>query len=388
MNNQIKKILEGTSSVLPISDLEKKIQSGKELIIKLGADPTAPNLHLGHAVVLDKLRDLQNLGHQIVFLIGDFTARIGDPTGKSKTRPPLSEEQILENTKTYVSQIGRILDMSKTKIVYNSHWFDKLTSRDWINICGKVTLARIIERDDFSKRLANNSPIGFHELLYPLLQAYDSVHLKADIEVGGTDQTFNLMMGRFLQESMNLESQVVITMPILEGLDGVEKMSKSLKNDIGLTEKPENVFGKIMSISDEAMWKYYKILLRYSDEEIEEIKNKIHPIENKKNLAYLILKRYWSNDDAEKGKLSFEDKFQNKKYDTANVVNLDKNNYLIIDLIIILDNTLSRSEVRRLLSAGAISINDEKILSDKLNIDLKNNDIIKVGKHKIYKINF
>lgn len=388
MNNQIKKILEGTASVLPISDLEKKIQSGKELIIKLGADPTAPNLHLGHAVVLDKLRDLQNLGHQIVFLIGDFTARIGDPTGKSKTRPPLSEEQILENTKTYVSQIGRILDMSKTKIVYNSHWFDKLTSRDWINICGKVTLARIIERDDFSKRLANNSPIGFHELLYPLLQAYDSVHLKADVEVGGTDQTFNLIMGRFLQESMNLESQVVITMPILEGLDGVEKMSKSLKNDIGLTEQPENVFGKIMSISDEAMWKYYKVLLRYSDEEIEEIKNKIHPIENKKNLAYLILKRYWSNDDAEKGKLSFEDKFQNKKYDTANIVNLDKNNYLIIDLIIILDNSLSRSEVRRLLSAGAISINDEKILSDKLNIDLKINDIIKVGKHKIYKINF
>jgi tyrosyl-tRNA synthetase len=386
IESQIKKICEGTASVIPLKDLEKKLLKGIPLNIKLGADPTAPNLHLGHVVVLEKLKDLQDLGHQILFLIGDFTGRIGDPTGKSKTRPPLTEEQIEENTKTYISQIGKVLDLSKTKIVYNSAWLDKLTSRDWIKLCSKVTLLQIIEREDFSKRLTEKTPIGFHELLYPILQAYDSVVLKADIEIGGTDQTFNLMMGRSLQEEFNQEPQITITMPILEGLDGIQKMSKSLKNDIGLMDKPKDVFGKLMSISDKMMWKYYLLLLRKTETEIEYIKNSIHPIEAKKNLAYEVIKKYWSEKEAIEEKKIFEEIFQENIFENATVFNCDKNKYNIIDLIVLIDTKLSRSETRRLIESGAVSINKNKILDHKFIYNIIDNDFIKIGKHRIYKI--
>ena len=382
----IDKILEGTFSVLPIEELKKKLNKNIPLNIKLGADPTAPDLHLGHAVVLSKLKDLQDLGHRIIFIIGDFTARIGDPTGKSKTRPPLSEEQIQKNKETYINQLGRILDMSKVSIRFNSEWLDLMTSRDWIKLCGNVTLARIIEREDFKKRLNENTPIGLHELLYPMLQAYDSVILNADVEIGGTDQTFNLMMGRFLQEQIGQEPQVVITMPLLEGLDGVNKMSKSLNNYIGLTEEPNNVFGKIMSISDNMMWRYYEVVLRYSKEKIEEIKNNIHPIENKKNLAYEILIKFWSKIDAENAKKYFENNFQEKKYENLKEFKSDKNSYNIVDIVICIDNTLSRSEAKRLILSNSVSINDIKINDIYYNYSTNANDVFRVGKHRIYKV--
>lgn len=382
----INKILEGTHAVLPIEELKKKLNKNIPLNIKLGADPTAPDLHLGHVVVLNKLRDLQDLGHKIIFIIGDFTARIGDPTGKSKIRPPLSEEQIQKNKETYINQLGRILDMSKISIRFNSEWLDSMISRDWIRLCGNVTLARIIEREDFKKRFNENTPIGLHELLYPMLQAYDSVVLNADIEIGGTDQTFNLMMGRFLQEQIGQEPQIVITMPLLEGLDGVNKMSKSLNNYIGLTEEPNSVFGKIMSISDDMMLRYYEVVLRYSKEKIGEIKNNIHPIENKKNLAYEILIKFWSKIDAENAKKYFENNFQEKKYENLKEFKCDKNSYNIIDIIIFIDNTLSRSEAKRLILSNSISINDIKINDIYYNYSVNTNDIFKIGKHRIYKI--
>jgi tyrosyl-tRNA synthetase len=378
-----------TAAVLPNEDALKKLASKKKLVIKLGADPTAPDLHLGHAIVLEKLRDLQNLGHDIYFLIGDFTARIGDPTGKSKTRPPLSEEQIIKNTKTYIDQLSKILDMSKTNIVYNSHWLDKLSSKDWIKLCGSVTLARIIEREDFAKRIASNSAIGFHELTYPLLQGYDSVVLKADIEVGGTDQTFNLMMGRYLQEQMGQEPQVVITMPLLEGLDGVQKMSKSLNNYVGLTEEPSNAYGKILSINDTIMVKYFSILLRYTPSEIETIKA-MHPLEAKKRLAYEIVLKYWSQEEAALAQKQFEDKFQAKTYETVSDFILEKKEYNIVDLLTKLDNRLSKSQAKKLLISNSVSVNGKKISNFDENITKLNydNSVIKIGKHRIFKLIF
>ena len=383
--NQLEIILENTAQVFPKDELIKKLEKNIPLRIKLGADPTAPNLHLGHVVVLEKLRELQNLGHKIIFLIGDFTAKIGDPTGKSKTRPPLSDEEIKKNAQTYFQQIGRILDINKTEVVYNSTWIEPLNLNDWLKVCSKVTLSRLIERDDFKKRLNSQIPIGFHEMMYPLMQGYDSVYLKADIEVGGTDQTFNLIMGRHLQEQFEQEAQVVITMPLLEGLDGVNKMSKSLKNDIGLLDEPEDVFGKIMSINDSLMWNYYKILLRFSKEQIDLLK-KDHPMDVKKNLAYLILKKYWSENCANKGKSDFSNKFQNKNYETAKELFLEKNEYKLVDLIILADNELSKSEAKRLVNSNSISINNEKIVDENFIYKKNNGDVLKIGKIRIYKI--
>lgn len=256
--NQFEQLIISTEQTIPLDEFKKKLSTGKKLKIKLGADPTAPDLHLGHAVVLAKLRQFQDLGHEIIFLIGDFTARIGDPTGKSKTRPPLTEEQIKTNAKTYLEQVGKILDLSKTTLRYNSEWLGALSSTEWVKLCGQVTLARIIEREDFANRIANKQSVGFHELLYPIMQGYDSVELKADVELGGTDQTFNLLMGRYLQEQYGQEPQVIMTVPLLKGLDGVHKMSKSLGNSIGLTDPADQAYGKLMSMSDDLMWHYYE----------------------------------------------------------------------------------------------------------------------------------
>lgn len=385
MEKIIKKIIDGTVEVLPLDDLTKKLRKNKPLIVKLGADPTAPNLHLGHTVVLQKMRDLQDLGHSIKFLIGDFTARIGDPTGKSKTRPPLGEEEIKKNVATYVAQIGKVLDMSKAEIVFNAHWLDALTSREWLKIAGKVTVARILEREDFKKRYTSGAPIGFHEMFYPILQGYDSVFLKADIEIGGTDQTFNMLMGRFLQEEMRLEPQVVITMPLLVGLDGVQKMSKSLHNDIGLLEEPNNAFGKLMSISDKAMIEYYKILLRYNAEQINTL-NTIHPMDAKKQLAHKIIERYWGIKAANEGLTFFEKTFQKKEFDGVKEFLITYDTYNIIDLIICIDSNVSKSDVKRLLLANAVSINGNKINSLSFEYKYKNDDVIRIGKHIIYKL--
>ncbi|MBY0110180.1 MAG: tyrosine--tRNA ligase [Candidatus Babeliaceae bacterium] len=381
----------GTQEIFSLPALEKKIASNKKLIIKFGADPTAPDLHLGHAVVLSKLRQLQDLGHHIIFLIGDFTARIGDPTGRSKTRPPLTQEQIQKNSKTYLDQVGKILDTSKSTIAYNSTWLSPIALDQWLKICGQVTVARIIEREDFAKRLAEQTPIGMHELMYPLLQGYDSIALKADIELGGTDQTFNLLMGRHLQEAHGMEGQVCITLPLLEGLDGVQKMSKSYGNIIGLAEPAQDAFGKLMSISDTLMWRYYILLLLTPYEKIVAMQNNViagtaHPMDLKKQMAFRIVERFWSKPEAENSLKSFEQLFQKRDYSHALHVTISPQEISIIELVKQLPEKLSSTEIRRRIQAGAISVDGEKITDITTNILPKTGMVIKVGKHAIYKI--
>lgn len=382
----------GAEQVLPLEALEKKLATGRPLKIKFGADPTAPDLHLGHTVVLSKLRQFQDLGHEIIFLIGDFTARIGDPTGRLKTRPPLSLEEIQKNTKTYFDQVSRVLDPKKLKVCYNSEWLDKLTANEWIKLCAHVTVARITEREDFAKRLKEKQPISLHELLYPLLQAYDSVVLKADVELGGTDQTFNLLMGRFLQEQYGQEGQVILTMPILEGTDGVAKMSKSLGNTIALSDTPEDAFGKLMSISDVLMWKYVKLLLHKDAQEISQMQERVasgntHPMELKKSMAFDIISRFWSVEAAQKGREAFEHLFQKRDFSHAQeVVFPDGGPIGIIDLLRQIGAVATNSEARRLITEGAVSLNEEKVADDKAQITLQDGMKLKVGKRRFYTI--
>lgn len=390
--NSLALLCAGTTQVLPQDDLLKKLESGKKLIIKLGADPTSPDLHLGHTIVLSKMKQFQDLGHTIIFLIGDFTARIGDPTGRSKTRPPLTEEAIFKNTQTYIEQVSKVLDKEKIIIRYNSEWLDKLDSRDWIRLCSHVTLARIIEREDFANRLSNQISIGFHELLYPLLQAYDSVELKADVELGGTDQTFNLIMGRHLQEQYGQEPQVIMTVPILTGLDGVNKMSKSLGNTIGLTDPADQAYGKLMSISDELMWMYYELLLGKTVHEIDQLKHDVktglaHPMALKKALAHAIIAKFWSTSEGDSAQEAFEHLFQKRDFEHAQHVSLPANTpnpIGIVDLLKILDPVSSSSELRRLIEASAVTIGTTKITNIKAQIDWQPGLNIKIGKHKFY----
>jgi tyrosyl-tRNA synthetase len=390
-NNDFEKIKAGTESILPEGELEKKLKSGKKLNIKLGMDPTAADLHLGHAVVLSKMKLFQDLGHHIIFLIGDFTGRIGDPTGRSKTRPPLQEADIIANTKTYFEQVGRILDPEYITVRYNSEWLDALSSRDWITLCAHVTLARIIERDDFAKRLKANQSISFHELLYPLLQGYDSVALEADVELGGSDQTFNLLMGRYLQEQYGQEPQAILTVPLLEGLDGVQKMSKSYGNAIGLTESADKAYGKIMSISDELMWRYYQLLLHKTDVDIAAMQHDIktekkHPRDVKKELAHGIIARFWSPREAETAQQAFEALFQRKDYANAETVQAPEENPIwIVALLKHVAAAQSSSDARRLIQSGAVKINDEKYTDPQAYITIEPNMTLKVGKHRFYK---
>jgi tyrosyl-tRNA synthetase len=396
VNTDIKKLIAGTTAVIPLEDFQKKIASGRTLKIKLGIDPTSPDLHLGHAVVLSKLKDFQDAGHEIILLIGDFTGRIGDPTGRSKTRLPLTDEQITHNFKTYIDQVSKILDLSKVTIRYNSEWLGALTSKEWLQLCAKVTLSRIIERDDFKERMQAQQPIGFHELMYPLLQGYDSVALHSDVELGGNDQTFNVLMGRYLQEHFNQEPQVIMTLPLLPGLDGVAKMSKSLGNAIGLTEPADQVYGKLMSMSDTLMWTYYEILLQCSPEEINTMKEavasgKAHPMELKKALAYAIVQKFWGKKDADEAQVAFEHLFQKKDFDYAQEIALSElaepgTTILIMDLLKKINAASSSSEMRRLIEAGAVSIDGIKIVDFKAQVLLKPGTPVKVGKHKFYKV--
>jgi len=384
----------GTAQIIPEQELHKKWQSGKKLNIKLGMDPTAPDLHLGHAVVLSKLKQFQDNGHNVTFLIGDFTARIGDPTGRSKTRPPLSEEQIKQHMQTYFEQVGKILDPSKISIRYNSEWLSKLSCADLITICGKVTLARIIERDDFQKRMLAKEPIGMHELFYPLMQGYDSVILQTDIELGGTDQTFNLLMGRTLQEVYGQEPQVVITTPLLEGLDGVQKMSKSLGNAIGLAEPANQAFGKLMSISDTLMWRYCSVLLNIPDITIDHMQQDValgttHPMKIKKEMAHAVVSKFWSSPEADAALAHFEALFQKKDYSQAQETSLplDTPNPLwIVELLKQLGAVASSSEAKRLIESQAVHINEEIIKEFNAHIRWHSGMIVKVGKHRIYRI--
>jgi tyrosyl-tRNA synthetase len=290
--------------------LERSRATGKPLRVKAGFDPTAPDLHLGHTVLLRKLKHFQDLGHTVIFLIGDFTGMIGDPTGRSATRPPLRADEIMRNAKTYMAQVWKILSQAKTEVRFNSEWFDKVKSADWVRIAAKVTVSQMLEREDFHKRFLEEKPIALHELLYPLAQGYDSVALQADVELGGTDQKFNLLVGRELQRNYGQESQVVLTMPILEGLDGVQKMSKSLGNAIGINEPRLEIYGKVMSISDQMMWKYYELLTDVQVQEIEKMKSEVHPMEAKKELARRIVTDFHSAEAAAKAAEDWTKQFQ------------------------------------------------------------------------------
>src|SRR5438132_511835 len=299
LDEQLAFLAKGAVDLIERNDLKAKLSRGKPLTIKVGFDPTAPDIHLGHTVVMRKMKHFQQLGHRVIFLIGDFTGMIGDPTGKKATRPPLTTDEILQNAETYKQQVFKILDPVKTDVLFNSEWLGALGSEGMIRLAAKATLARILERDDFRRRWESHQPIALHELLYPLAQAYDSVALKCDVEMGATDQLFNLLVGRDLMREYGLEPQVVLTMPLLEGLDGVEKMSKSLGNYIGITEAPDQIFGKVMSISDELMWKYYVLCTDLTPAQIEEWKRDAHPIAAKQHLAKLIVSEFHGAEAAE-----------------------------------------------------------------------------------------
>lgn len=388
VQDQIKILSDGVAQLLPMDEFKSKLESKEALCIKLGVDPTSPDLHLGHAIVLGKMREFQDLGHTIIFLIGDFTTRIGDPTGKSKTRPPLTDEQILFNTQTYFDQVKRILDPAKTIVRYNSEWLGKLDFIQLVKLCAKVTVAHLIERDDFAKRLGQNQPIYLHEMLYPLMQGYDSVALEADVELGGTDQTFNLLMGRHLQELYGQEAQVILTMPILLGLDGVNKMSKSLNNAIGLTESPDQAYGKLMSISDDLMWHYYQMLLRYDPAQLTVVQQ-LHPMVAKKKLAHQVLVKYWSASAADGAQDTFEKLFQNRDYSAAEEVALPvgtASEISIVELLRLLGVNFSSSEIRRLVESNAIKIDSVAIVDFKTLISWQPGMVVKVGKHRIYQI--
>ncbi|HRN78333.1 MAG TPA: tyrosine--tRNA ligase [Candidatus Dependentiae bacterium] len=393
MKKELALIEQGTAQVIPEKELVQKLKTGKKLKVKLGMDPTAPDLHLGHAVVLSKLKTFQDLGHEVIFVIGDFTARIGDPTGRSKTRPALSAQDIEHNMRTYFEQVGKILDPKNLTIRYNSEWLDTLSASDVVQICAKVTLARLTEREDFANRIKDNQPISFHELLYPLFQAYDSVALQADIELGGTDQTFNLLMGRFLQEQYGQTPQVVITCPLLEGLDGVKKMSKSLGNAIGIAEAADDAFGKLMSISDTLMWRYFKLLLNIPDDAISAMQERVaygntHPMALKKQMAHDIVAKFWSQNEATKAQETFEALFQKKDYSQAQEVSLTHiaNPIWVVELLKTIGAISSSSEAKRLIESKAVLIDGQVVTDFKHEVQWQSGMVIKVGKHRIYKI--
>ncbi len=384
----------GVEELLVESELIKKLKNSKikdkPLRIKLGLDPTSSDLHLGHTVVLVKLRQLQDLGHKVILLIGDFTSLIGDPSGRSITRPSLSREEIEENSKTYFDQAGLILNMNETEIKYNSEWCQKLGAEGVINLASKITVARMLERDDFTKRYKAGVSISIHEFLYPLVQGYDSVALKSDLEVGGTDQKFNLLMGRELQRDFGQEPQCILTMPILEGLDGTEKMSKSKNNYIGLTDSPDEMYGKIMSVSDDLMWRYIFLLSLKSREEIEIIKEKskdsVNPRDIKSSFAFEIVERFYNKKEAENALQEFEKRFKYNKTPT-NLIEKTFNGDQF-DLIYLLKNSglvASSSEGFRLIKQGGVRINGEKLVDRNAKLK-KGSYILQVGKRKIIKI--
>ena len=393
MKEALKLINRGTDEILTESDLKKKLDSGKQLIIKAGFDPTAPDLHLGHTVLLNKLRHFQDLGHRVVFLIGDFTGRIGDPSGTNKTRPTLDAKDLEENAKTYEKQVFKILKKDLTDVRFNSEWCEKLGADGLIRLAAKYNVARMLERDDFSKRFSENKSIAIHEFLYPLVQGYDSVALKADVELGGTDQKFNLLVGRELQRDYDQEPQVVITVPILEGLDGVKKMSKSLNNYVAIDEEPDEMFGKIMSISDDLMWRWFELLSFMSEEEINSLKKEMQDGKNPKNVKFIlaeeIVDRFHKDGDGQKCKESFLNRFQ-KGQIPENVdlvkVNIDGESILLVNLLKETNMIASVSEGNRLIKQGGIKVNSEKVNDPKFEISVNSENLYQVGKRRFLKI--
>ena len=395
---QLELIKHGTVDFISDADFLKKLkrsyETKKPLRIKLGADPNRPDIHIGHTVVINKLKTLQDLGHHIQFLIGDFTALIGDPTGKNTTRPILSREEIDENGKSYATQIFKILDPEKTEIVYNSAWLLKLTSIDFIKLAAQCTVAQMIERDDFTKRYKAGTPISLHEFMYPLCQGYDSVAMKTDLELGGTDQKFNLLMGRSLQGSYNQEPQCILTMPILEGLDGVNKMSKSLDNYIGVNESPKDMFGKTMRVSDELMFRYYELLTDLKPAEVAQLKadvesKKKHPREVKVNLAKFLVARFHSQVAAQAAEDEFNRIFVDKGLpDQIDDFKVSVQSIGLAQLMTLAGLTASNGEATRLIIGGGVSIDQEKVSDAKLKLDLKagSSFVLRAGKKKFIKI--
>ena len=388
----------GVEEIIPEKGLEKKLNKNKSLIIKAGFDPTAPDLHLGHTVLINKLKQFQDLGHQVVFLIGDFTGMIGDPSGVSETRPILTVEQLKKNSETYQEQIFKILDKKKTKIEFNSSWFKKMTSAELINLSSKMTVARMLERDDFSKRYKGNKPISIHEFIYPLVQGYDSFELESDVELGGTDQKFNLLVGRDIQKSFGMEEQIIMTLPILEGTDGVKKMSKSLNNYIGLQESPNDMFGKIMSISDDLMWRYFDLLSFKTSVEINEIRKEtkkgLNPMDAKKMLAAEIVTRFHGEEKSLHAEKEFTNRFS-KGNDPAEIklikLTMQASSISILDLLSseeLGEHKLckSKSEAKRMIAQGAVKIDGNKILDDAIFIQNPSENTYQVGKLKHLKI--
>ena len=387
--NQIEIIKQGIDEIIGESDLIEKLKQGKKLTVKVGFDPTAPDLHLGHTVVLRKMRQFQDLGHKVIFLIGDFTGKIGDPSGKNKTRPPLTDEEIKENATTYAEQVFKVLDEDKTVVDFNSRWGDQMTAADMIKLSAQSTVARMIERDDFSKRYKNNLPISIHEFLYPLMQGQDSVELEADVELGGTDQKFNLLVGRDLQKNQGMSPQTIITLPLLEGLDGVKKMSKSENNYIGITEDADQIFGKTMSIPDEIMFKWFDLLSLLPANELKRIKKSVdeggNPRDAKIVLAVELTERFTSTKEAETAKENFFKKFAKNELpsDIGEKTLKHKGYYPLPNLLKDIGFASSTSEALRLLSQGAVKIDQIKVDSKDLRIEPNTKKLIQVGKKKV-----
>ncbi|MBP9722613.1 MAG: tyrosine--tRNA ligase [Gammaproteobacteria bacterium] len=402
IQEQINLIQRGCSEIINIDELSKKLQSsantGKKLIIKAGFDPTAPDIHLGHTVLLNKLKIFQDLGHTVYFLVGDFTARIGDPTGRNAMRPPITEEEIRNNSRTYQEQAFKILDPEKTKVVYNSDWLAKLNAADLIKLASMYTVARMLERDDFSNRYSTQQPIAIHEFLYPLLQGYDSVEIKADIEIGGNDQKFNLLMGRELQKQFSIAPQVVITVPLLEGTDGVRKMSKSYGNYIGIIDSPDEMFGKIMSISDELMWKYYDLLSHKQSYEIANLRSEMAQGKNPKDLKIIlgveIVSRFYDKDAADKAAANFHARFAKglqpdvipEHIADVTKLTVTNNSVPLSQLLKEAGLAASTSEAIRLIRQGAVKIDNVKVTNEKLFILLGTAATYQVGKRNFKKI--
>lgn len=392
IDEQIEFLKKGAVDVIREEDLRRKLErslkTGKPLRVKLGADPTAPDIHVGHTVVIRKLKAFQDLGHTAIFLIGDFTGMIGDPSGKNATRPPLSREEILANAETYKKQIFKILDPAKTEIRFNSEWFDAQGSAGFIRLASHTTVRQILERDDFEKRMNEERPIALHELLYPLVQGYDSVALEADVELGGTDQKFNLLMGRNLQREYDQEPQVILTTPLLEGLDGVQKMSKSLDNYIGIDEEPSEMFGKVMSISDELMWRYYELLTDTAPSEIERMKTSgENPRNLKVNLAKMIIKDFHSPEAADAAEADFVARFVKKEIpDEIEETQLSAGNYNLADLLAQLNLASSKKEAKRLIEQGGVRLNGEKVSDTGAEIALQDEILLQVGKRRFLKV--
>jgi tyrosyl-tRNA synthetase len=395
---QLKELKKGVVDLISeadfLSKLKKSYLENRPLRIKLGFDPSRPDIHVGHTVVLNKLRQFQDLGHQVLFLIGDFTAMIGDPTGKNITRPALTKEEVQENSKTYATQVFKILDKKRTELTYNSTWFNKFTPAEFIKLTSQYTLARMLERDDFEKRYREKTPISMHELLYPLVQGYDSVALKADVELGGTDQKFNLLVGRELQKSYGQEPQCVITMPILEGLDGIQKMSKSLDNYIGVTDSPKDIFGKTMRVSDELMFRYYELLTDIGVDELKRMKldmqsGKVHPKTVKVNLAKILVARFHSETAAKSAEEEFARIFtQGGVPDDIQTHAVTAGEKALQNLLVEVGFAASNAEAKRLVQGGAVELAGQKMTNHLEKIQFKSGDtsILRAGKKKFIKL--